>query len=262
MDRDAHRPRLIQLLTTALTNQPWVLAAWLAGSDSNRRTDQWSDIDLMMIVEDDKVEDAFALCKAAISTHAPVSLELRMPAPVWHGHDQVFWQLEGVPDWLMIDMLVMRKSSTASRFLEAERHGTPQVLFDRAGLVRAAPIERAAHVAKVRARLDALIPRFRLLQHLVRKSVWRGDAAEASDRFMSYTLRPLVDLMRIRHCPDCFDYGMRYLRDDLPADAWKSVESLALPGSLEQVLHAQKRAEELFEILVKDLNSNPRPTPR
>jgi len=32
------------------------------------------------------------------------------------------------------------------------------------------------------------------------------------------TLAPLIELMRIRHCPDRFDFGPRYLDRDLPAE--------------------------------------------
>ncbi|MCA9285138.1 MAG: hypothetical protein KDA22_08000 [Phycisphaerales bacterium] len=241
------RTRLIECLHRALESEGWALAAWLGGSDANGRTDQWSDIDLVAIVEDGKVEDAFAVCERAVSTVAPIAERIRFPMPTWHGHDQALWQLEGVPDWCMIDLVIMNRSSEAGRFLEPERHGHALVLFDRAGLARPEPLDRAAHAARVRERLEAIGPRFRMTQHLVRKAVWRGDALEAGDRYLAFTLRPLVELLRIKHCPDRFDFGLRYLRDDLPTDAWREIEPLALPGELEAVLTAQSRAEAIFE---------------
>jgi hypothetical protein len=241
------RAELIDALRTRLSDAPWAQAAWLGGSDANGRTDRWSDIDLVTIVDDDAVEQAFGAARAAVETVAPIGLELRLPQPTWHGHDQVFWQLEGVPDWCMIDLVVIRAGSTSPRFLEVERHGTPLVLFDRGGLVIPAHLDRSAHGRAIHDRLAALPTRFRLLQHLVRKAVWRGDPAEAADRYLTYTLRPLVELLRIRHCPDRFDFGMRYLRDDLPAHHWREIEALSLPGSLEAVLAAQARAEASFE---------------
>ena len=59
-------------------------------------------------------------------------------------------------------------------------------------------------------------------------------------------LRGLVDLLRIIHCPDRFDYGLRYIRADLPADAAELVERLALPGSPEQVEAFTKAAMTAF----------------
>ena len=53
---------------------------------------------------------------------------------------------------------------------------------------------------------------------------WRlGDAADTRIRwfnamasYLAYSIRPLVELLRMRHCPDRFDYGLRYLDRDLP----------------------------------------------
>ncbi|MBL9119752.1 MAG: nucleotidyltransferase domain-containing protein [Phycisphaerae bacterium] len=247
MHTDEIRSRLIESLRSALEVEPWALAAWLAGSDANGRTDRWSDIDLLVIVEDDAVERTFETCRRAIQAHGSISLELRLPMPTWHGHDQAFWQLEGVPDWCMVDLVVIRRGSTAPRFLEVERHGVAEVLFDRQGLVRPEPLDRPAHEAKVRERLHALVPRFRLLQHLVRKAVWRNDAPEAIDRYLTFTLRPLVELLRIRNVPDRFDFGLRYLRDDLPSAVWSEIEAISLPGSLDAVLRFQATAERIFE---------------
>lgn len=241
------RDDLIRRLGAALRAEPWALAAWLGGSDANGRTDQWSDMDLVVVVADEAVERAIELAKATVVAVAPIALEHRIPTPAWHGHDQVFWQLAGVPDWCMVDLVVIRRSSASSWFLETERHGTPLVVFDKEGLVKPAPLDRARHDASVQARLDALVPRFRLLQHLVRKAAWRGDPLEAIDRYVAFTLRPLVELARIRHCPDRFDFGLRYLRDDLPRELFDELAALAMPASLTDVLQCQAKAEAIFE---------------
>lgn len=256
MTQPAPRTRLIEALASALRDRPWALAAWLGGSDANGRTDELSDIDLVVIVEDDRVEEAVALCEAAVRTVAPIAFALRLPQPTWHGHDQVFWQFEGLPDYLMVDCVIERRGATAARFLEVERHGTPIVLFDREGLARPHPFDRAAHELVVRQRLEALVPRFRLLQHLVRKAIWRGDVAEAADRYLTFTLKPLVELMRIRHCPDRFDFGMRYLRSDLPEPVWRSVESIALPGSLDELGAYHAAAEAIFDMEIRGLRAD------
>lgn len=246
-DPSASRDRLIAALTDALRSRPWALAAWLGGSDANGRTDRWSDVDLVVIVEDDRVEEAIETCASAARAVAPIAFELRLPMPTWHGHDQVFWQLEGIPDWCMVDLVVQKRGATASRFLEVERHGRPHILFDREGLARPATFDRDAHESAMRARFDAMVPRFRLLQHLVRKAAWRGDRADAIDRYVQYTLRPLIELCRMRHCPDRFDFGGRYLRDDLPPALRDEIEAISLPGSLEALLRAQAAAEAIFE---------------
>ncbi len=43
-----------------------------------------------------------------------------------------------------------------------------------------------------------------------------------------------------------FDFGMRYLFDDLPSGLYGEVSGLALPGSLEGIARCRQRAEVLF----------------
>ena len=46
---------------------------------------------------------------------------------------------------------------------------------------------------------------------------------------LRFAVEPLVRLLRIRHCPARHDFGLRYLRTDLPEGTAERVETL-LPG--------------------------------
>lgn len=240
------RQPLVDALHRALHDAPWTIAAWLGGSDASGRVDALSDVDLVTIVEDDRVEDAFAVVESALRDIAPITRSLRLPEPTWHGHSQAFYQLDGWAEWHMVDLVVQRRSGPEARLLEPERHGTQRILFDREGQVRPAAFDRAAHAKLVAARREHIVARFDLLQHLVAKAILRGDVAEAADRYMNFTLRPLVETLRIQFCPDRFDFGMRYLDRDLPAALHREIAALALPGSLDALARAHSRAKALF----------------
>jgi hypothetical protein len=64
---------------------------------------------------------------------------------------------------------------------------------------------------------------------LVERAIARGDLAEATVLHLRFALEPLVRLLRIQHCPARHDFGLRYLRTDLPAGMAERVEAL-LPG--------------------------------
>ncbi|MGE0591309.1 MAG: hypothetical protein AB7G23_05055 [Vicinamibacterales bacterium] len=49
---------------------------------------------------------------------------------------------------------------------------------------------------------------------------------EALASFWGYTLKPLVELLRMRYCPARWDFGMRYLDRDLPPDAYSQLRFL------------------------------------
>ena len=69
-----------------------------------------------------------------------------------------------------------------------------------------------------------------MFQPLVIRAIARGHVAEAMHWYMAFALRPLVDVLRMRHCPDRFDFGLRYLDRDLPPELRAELERLAYPG--------------------------------
>ena len=153
----------------------------------------------------------------------------RLADPTWHGNAQEFLSLRDADPAHFID-LVVQEPTGGERFLEAERHGTAQVLFDRAGILTPLALDRDALQTRIDARLAVLRERFPLFQTLVTRAVRRGFVAEAAVAYQDHTYRPLIELLRIRHCPQRFDFGARYLDRDLPPALRAQVEALALPG--------------------------------
>ncbi len=228
------RDAIIEALRANLEPDPRILAFHLGGSAASGRLDQWSDIDAVVTVEDGAVECAFVIAEAAMAAVAPIADQHRMPEPTWHGHSQRFYALRGASPCNMIDLVVMQRSAP-ERFLEAERHGHATVLFDKADLIVPTHLDRAAHAARMQAHLDDLQGRFQLFRPLVTKALDRGHLAEAVHFYMSFSYRPLVDILRITHCPERFDFGARYLDRDVPPEARADLERLALVGSAEAI---------------------------
>jgi hypothetical protein len=55
------------------------------------------------------------------------------------------------------------------------------------------------------------------------------------DGYHKFLLMPLVEVLRARYCPLRQDYGMRYLRHDLPSEVVDELERLVLPASREEL---------------------------
>ncbi len=246
------RAVIITTLHRALESLPEALAAFLGGSDATGRTDEHSDIDLVAVVDDGAVEAAFAAIHAALEELSPLLHRWRLADPTWHGHSQEFVSLRDADPAHFVD-LVVQTPSGGERFLEVERHGHALVLFDRAGVLAPMPLDRAALHTRIDERVAVLRERFPLFQTLVTRAVRRGFVAEAAVAYQDHTYRPLIELLRIRHCPDRFDYGARYLDRDLPPALRAEVEALALPGSLDEVLSFRERAQALFDTNLAEL---------
>jgi hypothetical protein len=103
------------------------------------------------------------------------------------------------------------------RLLDERRHGEPFVVHDPDGLVE---LRHADEEAMGRARAEAVeqaAARRPTARWLVNRAIARGDTVEAAAFHQSYGVSTLVRLLRIQHCPARHDFGLRYLRTDLPA---------------------------------------------
>jgi predicted nucleotidyltransferase len=250
-----HRGQIIHRLSTALAADDAVRAAWLGGSDATGRTDPRSDIDLVAVVHDHAVERGFETAEAALESLAGIDLRLRLPQPTWHTHEQAFYRLRDTPPELLIDFLVMSQSAPPhTRFLEPERHGRPRILFDKDNWVAPIPFDRPAHEQRMLARLQTLRARFELFQPLITKAIARGHTAEAVHFYQGFTLAPLIELLRMRHAPDLYDYGPRYLDRDLPPELRAQIERLSLHADLTQLARHHAEAVALFRTTSNQLS--------
>ena len=252
--RTLTRQQIIDALDQTLQALPVVRAAWLGGSDATGRTDDYSDIDCLALVEDEAVEPVLTAVTGALKALSPIDLQYRIPEPTWHGHSQVFYRLQDAPPWLLIDLAILKTSSSSdNRFLEPEHHGHQHILFDRDGLIQPAPFDRTGHEAEMKARLPHLAARFELFHIFVDKAIWREDPPDAIGTYYSMTLRPLVELLRMRYCPDRYDFGMRYLQRDLPPEVYQKVESLFYCSDLAELERKQATAVALFQATLSEL---------
>lgn len=69
------------------------------------------------------------------------------------------------------------------------------------------------------------------------------------------TLRPLVELLRIRYAPVRFDFGPRYPQSDLPAAYDQRLNWMAFPADGSAVLERQAVAIEMFNAALSEIDA-------
>jgi predicted nucleotidyltransferase len=119
--------------------------------------------------------------------------------------------------------------SDEHRLVDERRHGVPHVVHDPDGLVE---LRHDDEESMARARQEAVeqaAARRPTAEWLVNRALARGDEVEAVAFHLGYGVNPLVRLLRIKHCPARHDFGLRYLRTDLPPGYAERVAAL-MPG--------------------------------
>ena len=240
------REAIVEALRRALEPLGHVHAFWEAGAAAFNRVDAWSDIDLMVDADDARADEVLALCEQTLAALSPIELKLEVPQPAWHGHAQAFYRLQAAGPFLVVDLCVVRHTNPL-KFLEPEMHGRARVIFDKAGVVASAPgLDPARLAEQVQARRAALRGTFPLFQPLTLKELPRGNHIEAAAFYFSYTLRPLVEALRLRHCPERHSFHTRYVYYDLPRAVVDRLEPFFFLADAQDLARKRAAAEEWF----------------
>jgi hypothetical protein len=248
------RARIFGALLPALEADETARACWEGGSVAMGRADEFSDIDLCVVAEIARHEAIQDTLASALERAASIAHTWRVDPPAFAGVSQRIHLLHDAPRFFALDCAVLTGAATA-QFLERERHGEPRVLFDRDGVIRAVPMDRARHAERLQARFAQIRAAWPVYRTIVEKELARGRVLDAIGFYFNGLLRPLVELLGMRYRPDRFDYGWRYLHDDLPAGLQRELETFAyVDGPLRISSHLpalDRLAKSLFTDLAK-----------
>jgi predicted nucleotidyltransferase len=111
IEREGFREGLKGELLSALEPCDWIRTVWEGGSAATGRLDRFSDLDLVMVVEDERVPSAFTLIEEKLKEGYGIRRTVVVPEPAWHGHSQRFYFIEGAPALFYIDLLVEKLSA-------------------------------------------------------------------------------------------------------------------------------------------------------
>ena len=129
----------------------------------------------------------------------------------------------------IVDLAVHPMPEAGEVVIDPRRHGTPIVLHDPDAVLRLGPDDEAGHEETRVAVLADIAARRSTAEWLVRRAPARGELAEAHTFYLRFAFTPLVELLRMEHCPARHDFGLRYLDSDLPAGCAERLHEL-LPG--------------------------------
>ena len=218
-------------LTEEAAADPDVHCVWVGGSAATGGYDEWSDLDLDVLCTRGTSTAVYTRWLEKARTDFDIRGVWAVPEHVWPDGRQAFLNLQDRPGLLLeptriIDLHVSDLADHHTH-LDVRRHGTPIVLHDPDGLI---VLEEEDVSAALEAAVDQTRQRRATDEWLVNRAIARGHVAEAVDFYLRFALASVVRLVRVEHCPWRHDFGLRYLREDLPPDVADQIEEL-VPGS-------------------------------
>lgn len=249
-EKKVTRDDVIRTLVNALKPLGYTHAFYEGGAIAFSRIDEWSDIDLYLVVEDDKVDEAFLVVEKALSTLSPIKQKYEVEKLPWPGVSQAFFKLERASEYLLIDFVVL-KLSGPERFLQPEVHGKAVFYFNKSDKVKVPAPDRDALAKSLRDRQLWLEGRFAIFNVFVQKEINRGNYIEALVFYNAVTLGSVVDALRIKYTPFHHNFKTRYVQHELPKDIVEKLKRLCFVKDEKDLQEKYHEATDWFNEIVK-----------
>lgn len=244
------RKVIIAALKKELMANPAVKAAFVVGSDAANRLDEYSDIDLDMIVDKAGVEGVEKKVKACLEVFSPIKTELTRTTQ--SGDLQKIYQFEKISKFLHVDVIYM--TSMEGGVLDEPKIN---VLFDKEGLINPAELTKEVSEAeineKIRERIDRIEKYNELRQTYVERELKRGHFLGAFEKYRFLVLEILIEVLRMQYCPRKMEYSVKHIETDLPEELVREIEDLYKVSSLEDIREKNEKANRLLMQVVEEL---------
>jgi len=247
------RGEITAAIAGALEPLDYVYAMWEGGAVAFDRVDEWSDIDICISADDDRMREPFAIVEKALESIAPIELKYDVKGPRLGEYVQAFYRLEGAGPFLLIDFAVF-KHSAADKLQERELHGNSRFHFNKDGAVTVPALDRKAFMEKVRDTLEDLPTKMDMFVAFIPKEVYRGNLVSGVDFYHRFLLVALAQVLRLRHNPARYDFGLKYVRHDLPPDVVKHFEELYMVRDADDLLKKYQDAKKWFDETVRSID--------
>ena len=239
------REAIIYALINGLKPLDFVYAFYEGGAIAFDRVDEWSDLDLYFVVDDDRVDDTFQAVEKVLESLSPIKQKYDVPQSGWPGIFQAFYKLEEASEYLIIDLAVLQLSCP-DKLLEPEIHGNNVFHFNKNNVIKMPHLDKKAFTEKLQTRLERLQARFDMFNGFVQKEINRDNSLEAIDLYHNLILGMLVEALRIKHNPVHYDFKMRYVHYELPSEVVERLVNLHFVKNMEDLQEKYREAKEWF----------------
>lgn len=236
-----------------LVAQEQILAVWEGGAAATGFLDQYSDLDLYIIINNQDTGAVFELLQEHFCKLYGIERQFRMPEPTWHGMSQCFYLLSDCEDFFYLDIAVVPVSNPI-KFTELDRHGNALIWFDKESVYTSANTSREDQDKLVLKILHGVTALDFLSIIELRKAIARNNWIAAQMNFQLFVNRHIVPLMNIKYRPCKADFGIRYTDRDYPPEAVRVLEDLLRITSVEDISVNSRKAIGIYNELKAELS--------
>lgn len=251
------RENLIEEMKGLWRDDPTIHAVFEGGSAATGYLDEFSDLDLVVVCDDDAIDRTFSGLEAFLASRHAVRIRYCVPEPTPHGHPQRFYLLKSGPPFFYLDVLV-QKLADAGGMIETDRHGTMVFWFDKTNSIRQAPSAAEDIQRRNRAILESVPGSFEIMVIEVKKNIVRGHLTDAMMFYQALLMRHLAPLLNLKFRPTQSDFGIRYAWRAYPPDIAAMCLELMMVRDRQDLEKKLETVIETFTRLLAELTATAR----
>jgi predicted nucleotidyltransferase len=250
--RKLTRETIIRTIVDFMKQLEYVHALYEGGAIAFNRIDKWSDIDLYIVVDDEKINETFDAVEIALKSLAPIKHKYNVPKLPWPSVSQAFYRLEQTSEYLLIDLAVIKLSSP-EKFLEPHIHGEVVFHFNKSDEIKVPIINKEELNENLKHILAQLRDRFAIFNINVQKEINRGNYLEALILYNNITFGSVVNALRMKYNPFHHDFKTRYVQYELPERITRELQRLYFVRDITDLVKKYQEGTRWFYELVKEL---------
>lgn len=214
------KERIIEILRSRLESRDDVHAFWVEGSVAQGYSDEYSDIDLWLSVDDDKIFTIFPIVEEALKEIDEIDFRHTVKKEGELGHN--LYHLAGMSEFHSIDV----NTQGLSRIVPLVNGiDYADIMFDKADVVRFVGRDHYTpeDLEKSREKLHKF---YWYMEKCVRKNILRGRPLEAL-YYYQIILRYATKFLHLKYdLKEKREYDLKHIYRDIPEEETKKLESL------------------------------------
>jgi predicted nucleotidyltransferase len=230
-----------------------VYAVWQNGSIAFDRLDDYSDIDLAVECEKDIIPSLIEKTEKILEEVVGIEARYEIKQNPFPGMEQIFYKFKNTSPFLLLDIGFLKHGENKEGFIQPEIHGEVKVHFDKIGMTEVKELEKGEWDKKMAARVELIKKRHEVFNVMPLKELPREQFVDAFAFYNGFYLNTLVELLRIKYKPFRYNFGLRYLKYDLPPEVFAEVEQLIFIKDAEDMKNKIFKAKAMIEELLNQL---------
>lgn len=244
---------ITEALKKELQPLPYVYAFWLEGSFAMGYSDEYSDIDYWIDVEDDYVKDALEHVETVLKSLG----DLDERDETGNGHPklgQMVYHIKDSNPYLVLDFnwQLHSRDRAEYHYIKNDIVEGAFVLFDKDNVIQYKDVDEQEIIQnKLDCRLEC---DYRYSQHLrVIKYIKRGTFPESYAYYHRYVIEPLVMFLRLKYTPLYPHHYLLHISNHMPKAVVERLEKLIQVSTLEEMETAITKSQEWYQELHQEL---------